>query len=95
MDASKHLKVGFAPKNPAGLTYEKHPDGYFSSNGIHEGNAASTEERVDFEKQPGVKGKGGAGGVIVVLLLIGAGGGAGYWYWKKRQSEQDTTDVRE
>lgn len=96
MDANKHLKVGFAPKNPAGLTYEQHPSGYFSSNGVHEGIAATAETRVNFERQPGVPSSGGgAGGIIVVLLLICAGGGAGYWFWKKRQSGNDTSVVRE
>ena len=35
-----HIQIGFAKKNPAGITYEKHPETYYSATGIHEGYAA-------------------------------------------------------
>lgn len=78
-------EIGIAKKNPAGLTYEEHPPGYFNDDNVHEGKRASEETRVEFKKTGDGEGGGSPAAVIIILLLLLGGGGAGFLFWRRRK----------
>ena len=78
-------EIGIAKKNPAGLTYEEHPPGYFNDDNVHEGKRASEETRVEFKRTGDGSGGGSPAGWIIIFLLLLGGGGAGYLFWRRRK----------
>lgn len=81
-DAPESIQIGIAKKNPAGITYEKHPDGWYNEDGVHNGWTAKKETRTDFKAK--TSSSGGVIAAVVIILLCLCGGAAGFIIYKRR-----------